>query len=239
MPWSDTQLSTLPRRGGFRLRGEAMTRIEVFSDAAFAFAVTMLVISLSAIPETFAELILAIKGVPAFTASFAIIMVLWVSHRRWSRRFGLDDGISTFLTLALILVILVYVYPLRIMMAVLFYSVSGGWLPANFQISDTAEVAGLVALFSVGFGLVALIQFGLYLRASARAEELRLDPLERVLVREEQVVWITQAIIASCAATAAIVFMGSWGYLAGILYSITPVAIPLATLRLRRKRRAL
>lgn len=36
-------------RGGYRLRGESMARIEVFSDAAFAFAVTMRVISLNSI----------------------------------------------------------------------------------------------------------------------------------------------------------------------------------------------
>lgn len=85
-----------------------MTRIEIFSDAAFAFAVTMLVISLSSVPRNYDELLVAMKGVPAFAASFTVIMVLWVSHRRWSRRFGLDDGISTFLTLALIFIILVY-----------------------------------------------------------------------------------------------------------------------------------
>jgi hypothetical protein len=35
-------LDALPRLGGFRLRGIAMTRLETFVDAAFAFAITML-----------------------------------------------------------------------------------------------------------------------------------------------------------------------------------------------------
>jgi hypothetical protein len=34
-------LDSLPRRRGFRLRGIQMTRLETFTDAAFAFAVTM------------------------------------------------------------------------------------------------------------------------------------------------------------------------------------------------------
>jgi len=38
-------LDALPRLGGFRLRGIAMTRLETFIDAAFAFAITMLVIA--------------------------------------------------------------------------------------------------------------------------------------------------------------------------------------------------
>jgi hypothetical protein len=32
--------------GGFRLRGREVTRLESFSDAVFAFAVTLLVVSL-------------------------------------------------------------------------------------------------------------------------------------------------------------------------------------------------
>jgi len=39
------ELDALPRLGGFRLRGIAMTRLETFIDAAFAFAITMLVIA--------------------------------------------------------------------------------------------------------------------------------------------------------------------------------------------------
>ena len=101
MKWTDEQISKLRERNGYRLRGEEMTRVEVFSDAAFAFAVTMLVISLSSIPENYGELIEAMKGVPAFAASFTMIMVFWVAHRSWSRRFGLDDAISTLLTLGL------------------------------------------------------------------------------------------------------------------------------------------
>lgn len=42
-------LSNLPVRDHFRLRGEAMTRLETFVDAAFAFAVTLLVVSFDAV----------------------------------------------------------------------------------------------------------------------------------------------------------------------------------------------
>jgi hypothetical protein len=40
---SDDFIKQCPDEKGFRMRGEAMTRIEVFVDAAFAFAVTMIV----------------------------------------------------------------------------------------------------------------------------------------------------------------------------------------------------
>jgi uncharacterized membrane protein len=74
---------------GFRQRGEEMTRLETFTDAAFAFAVTLLVVGGGdAIPTNFDELILAMKQVPAFAASFANIMLFWYAHHVWSRRPG-------------------------------------------------------------------------------------------------------------------------------------------------------
>ena len=85
-------LSTLPVRDGFRMRGESVTRLETFVDAAFAFAVTLLVVSFEAMPSTFAELYDALRRLPAFLAGFAIIALFWHAHHRFSRRFGLEEA---------------------------------------------------------------------------------------------------------------------------------------------------
>ena len=55
-----------------------MTRLEVFIDAAFAFAVTMLVISFDAIPRSYDEMMLAIKAIPAFV--LAVAQLVWIWH---------------------------------------------------------------------------------------------------------------------------------------------------------------
>jgi hypothetical protein len=57
------QLDSLPRRRGFRLRGIQMTRLETFTDAAFAFAVSMLVIAAQQIPDNIASLLAAFRNV--------------------------------------------------------------------------------------------------------------------------------------------------------------------------------
>jgi len=144
MKWTEEKVAELQERGGYRLRGEGMTRLEVFSDAAFAFAVTMLVISLSSIPENFEELVLAIKGIPSFAASFSAMMVIWFGHRRWSQRFGLDDEVSVLLTLLLVFIVLVYVYPLKLVMDLMFYGFSSSWFPMDFTVKSTKEAAGLL-----------------------------------------------------------------------------------------------
>ncbi len=99
---------------GFRLHGAAMTRIETFPDAAFAFALTLLVVSLD-IPTSYGELAGAPRGVPAFALSAVLRMVFWSGHHTWSRRYGLDDTLTIVLSCLLVFTVLVYIYPLKFM----------------------------------------------------------------------------------------------------------------------------
>ena len=78
-------LEVLPRVGGFRLRGMEMTRLETFIDAAFAFAITMLVIVTQQIPDDIKTLLAAFKNVPAFVASIVVIGIFWRGHWLWSQ----------------------------------------------------------------------------------------------------------------------------------------------------------
>src|ERR1043165_10117777 len=106
-------LDSLPRLGGFRLRGVAMTRLETFIDAAFAFAITMLVIASQQIPDDIETLLAPFKNVPAFIASIIVLGIFWRGHWLWSRRYGLEDGVSIVISWALIVTLLFYFYPLR------------------------------------------------------------------------------------------------------------------------------
>ena len=87
----------------------------LWGNAAFAFAVTLLVISFDAIPDSAQAMLEALKGVPAFGASFALLVMFWWAHASWSRRYGLDDGVTAVLSCVLVFTVLVYVYPLRFM----------------------------------------------------------------------------------------------------------------------------
>ncbi|MFT6268731.1 MAG: hypothetical protein ACJAVV_001546 [Alphaproteobacteria bacterium] len=122
--------------GNFRLRGTEMTRIEVFVDAAFAFAVTMLVISFDAIPISFAEFVLAIIGIPAFIMAVIQLVWIWYTHNIWSKRFGLENPIAVVLSTVLLVVMLIYIYPMRIMIQGMFTWFTSGYLPAGFDLGS-------------------------------------------------------------------------------------------------------
>lgn len=77
----------VPPEKDFRWRGGEITRLEGFTDAVFAFAVTLLVVSLE-VPHTFAELVQAMKGFAAFAICFAILVQFWYFHYKFSRRYA-------------------------------------------------------------------------------------------------------------------------------------------------------
>src|SRR4051794_14240469 len=97
---------------GFRWRGGEIARVEGLSDAVFAFAVTLLVVSLE-VPKTFNELAALMRGFGPFAISFALLMQVWHEQYRYFRRYNLQDSTSTFLNCALLFVVLFYVYPLK------------------------------------------------------------------------------------------------------------------------------
>src|SRR5215475_2949873 len=77
--------------GGFRWRSREITRVEGFSDAVFAFAVTLLVVSLE-VPQTFHELRASMDGFVAFAIGFALLFWIWFQQYLFFRRYGLSDG---------------------------------------------------------------------------------------------------------------------------------------------------
>jgi uncharacterized membrane protein len=181
---------------GFLERGATVTRLEAFVDAAFAFAVTMLVISLDAIPTSIGGMLSALKGVPAFAASFAQIMMFWFAHATWSRRFGLDDGPSSRLSLALVFLVLVYVYPLKILFASFFAWVSGGWLPPVAQIRSLFDLQGMFIMYGIAFSTLSLCLAALNRQALRGAVAPPLDEGERARTRREIARWLYNVLVA-------------------------------------------
>jgi uncharacterized membrane protein len=182
-------LEALPRLKGFRLRGLEMTRLETFIDAAFAFAATMMVIAADRVPDDITTLLGAFKHVPAFVGSVVVLGIFWRGHWVWSRRYGLEDGVSIFISWALLVTILIYIYPLKAIFGSMFYMLSDGRLGQALGVRTEAQFRAIFAIYAIGFTAIAVEIMLLYLRAWKLREPLRLNERERFLTRADITGW--------------------------------------------------
>lgn len=238
---------TLPRENGFRMRGAQVTRLETFVDAAFAFALTLLVIAGDSLPESFAGLREALRRTPTFVLCFVLLAMIWSAHNRWSRRYGLEDAWSTVLSLGLVLAVLVYIYPLRMVVASGLYVMTGGFVPADLRIDPgniTYDLQTAFIIYGLGFGVMAVLLLLLNLHALRRADALGLDAVERIDTRGEIGI---QALLAGSAALSiaiSLVLLSFEGarygpFVAGLpmyVYMLLGAAIPLHMSRVERAR---
>jgi len=222
MVYSQKMLEKLPEKNGFRLRGLDMTRLETFLDAAFAFAVTMLVISIDHIPANYPELIAALKGIPAFASSFTIMMFFWISHRKWSRYYGMEDNTSIFISLLLIFVLLVYIYPLKLMFSAFFSWVSVGWLPSEFVLKSRSELINLFFVYGIGYSVMAFLMAILYKRSKRAKDILKLNQLELVLTNLEITTWYIMGVTSLISALFALIMPVPIATFAGFVYMSLP-----------------
>ena len=232
------ELSGLPVQQGFRLRGMGVTRLETFVDAAFAFAVTLLVVSFDEMPDTAAELYDALRRLPAFLAGFAILAMFWHSHHRFSRRYGLEDGTVVTVSLAFVAATLFYVYPLRMVMSAAMNFFTGGWAPSEFAVDSLGEFQMIFVVYGIGFAVLGGIIAWLNLHALRHADALALDAAERAVAMAEVVSHLLLVATAALSIGIALSLSGeaAWAYaLPGLAYGLLGIVMPLYGIAVGRK----
>lgn len=157
-------------------RGSETTRLEAFVDAAFAFAVTLLVISGDHLPESLGDLMRALKNLPAFAASFVMVSLFWYAHVRWARQYRMDSFAATLLSLMLVFLVLVYVYPLRLLFGTFFSWITGGWVPMPLHdVRGAGDILLMFVAYGVAFASMSACIAGLYQLAWRNRQRLGLD----------------------------------------------------------------
>lgn len=171
-------------QNGFRQRGlKDVSRIEALSDGVFAFAITLLVVSLE-VPRTFDQLLVMMRGFFAFAITFAMLFHVWFTQYKFFRRYGLSDNFTTWMTALLLFVVLFYVYPLKFVWTLMVNVILG--------FGRTVEVGGqlmpvvraeqmptLLAVYGAGYAAVFAIFALLYRHADRKRAALELNELER------------------------------------------------------------
>ncbi len=161
-----------------------VSRIEGFSDAVFAFAVTLLVVSLE-VPHTFNELWAAMRQFFAFAICFALLFQVWWRHYNFFRRYGLEDAPTIVLTGILLFVVLFYVYPLKFVFTLVVNQIIGNAAHGDHgsPVILDSQAPRLMQIYSSGvvavFGVFALM----YANALKQRERLELNVRQQLEAR--------------------------------------------------------
>jgi uncharacterized membrane protein len=205
---------------------DSAKRLDALVDAAFAFAVTLLVIGGGDVPSAYADLDRAMRNAPAFAIGFAFIAMFWHGHVRWRAHRHGGGVLPVLLTLFLVFLVLVFVYPLRLMAISLVEFISRDVV----TIRAADEVANLFLIYGLGFmamaGTMAAL-FGLTLFRRAH------DPESRDTLVDERAIWL---ILASSGLISALVSRVTPA--APWVYALLPIPITLYMQSRRRARRA-
>jgi uncharacterized membrane protein len=153
-------------------REHESTRIEAFTDAMFAFAATLLVVSLE-VPRDFSELQHNLQGFVPFALSFAALYFIWVAHTNVFRRYALGDTYTLILNGLLVFTVLFYVYPLKFMATAIVAMFGGN----SDVILRGDQVGPLFIIYGLGWTMVFFILALLYRHAYKARQTLNLDAL--------------------------------------------------------------
>jgi len=170
------------RASGFRWRGGEITRLEGFSDAVFAFAVTLLVVSLE-VPRTYAELAVTMRGFLPFAISFTALVLIWREHYVFFRRYGLQDDGTLWLNAALLFVVLFYVYPLKFLFTlvvseIFHFSAAAPHGEPGGPAIQPSQMPSLFVIYGSGIVAIYVLLALMYAHALRRRQALELTRLE-------------------------------------------------------------
>jgi uncharacterized membrane protein len=158
------------RAGNIEWRSHEPSRIETFSDAVFAFALTLIIVSIE-VPKSFDELMETMKGTISFGVCFALLFQIWNNQNIYFRRYALNDAYTIIVNAFLLFVVLIYAYPLKFL-SMLLFSFSDGMYTQNgheLPMIHTSQSQPLMLIYGAGFFAIYLLFYLMYRHAEKQA----------------------------------------------------------------------
>lgn len=207
-------------------------RLDAFVDAAFAFAVSLLIIGGAEPLRSFDDLARALTRIPAFACGFALIALFWLAHRNWARLTPVRTGWTTFFSLAVVFAVLVFVFPLRLLAETATHYISGGALPGGGLMTSLGDLRWTYVIYGAAFGALAGLTALLFAhahRALGRGEvEARRSALQWALT---WLIGVGTGLLSVLLALTPLLDPAPW--LPGVIYNLIPVGVGIVMWRTR------
>ncbi len=120
------------------------SRVESFSDAVFAFAATLIVVSFE-VPEDYSALRELMTDFISFAISFFVLLLIWKVHYNYFRRIKFVDNWIIGINSVLLFVILFYVYPMKFI---------ANTVIGKSRLSSFEDLGNLFTIYGIGFVLI-------------------------------------------------------------------------------------
>ncbi len=200
-------------------------RLNTLVDAAFAFALTLMVTGGGQAARDLAGLDQVLREAPSFLVGFILITMFWHAHVRW-RRLQTEGGVLA--SLLLVFLVLIYVHPLRVMTLSLADFLGLGAGPAL-----TIDSARRLFVF-YGLGFMSLSTATAWLFWGA-ARAVGADANARTRAWDEFGIWMilgtAGAVSLAIAGLTPLLWMAPW------VYALLPLVIGVFGWRRDRRRR--
>ncbi len=202
--------------GTERKRDFEVQRIETFSDGVFAFAVTLLIVSLE-VPKSFEDLLTSMRGFFPFAISFTVLITIWAEQHRFFRKYGMEDGLTIVLNAALLFIVLFYTYPLKFLFTLMFSDQIYGTQKSPIKIT-AQQVPTLMAVYALGFIVIYSIFVLLYYNAYRKSKELGFTPIKKFDCKSDMYKEIIMVSIGFCSLLFSLLLKDESSGNAGLIY---------------------
>ena len=213
----------------FKIRNESPSRLENFSDAVFAFSITLLMISLE-VPKTFTQILELTDELIAFAVTIVPLFIIWQQHRLFFRRYGLDDRAILIWNTVLLFIVLIFIFPLKFLSLFLIRFIS--WLLFGTEnvfmtMIDGPQVPWLMVYYGIGALGILFVFSRFYKHALIMKNELGLNNEENNLTQYYARVFKHLCYVPVISIVFVLVFMNVnaafASIISGMLYSLTGV----------------
>ena len=167
-------------------------RLENFSDAVFALAITLLLISTSA-PTNLEQIKRFAWELIPFCACIVLIVLIWHEHFVFYYRYGLRNTKVVVLNTIFLIIVLFYVYPLRFLWKFLLLNPlarlfkQDDILKELSQMANAGDTAVLMIIYGLGAASIFFILMLMYRYALKNAQFLQLSPIEKFDTRTSMI----------------------------------------------------